>query len=71
MSPREKEKGTTMKVYVVEIEQYNDDGGLDAVEVVVYASEQTANQHADRVNKTHYEHAHVRPTEVLTKLREF
>ena len=51
-------------VWVVLVETYND-GQLEHVEPVIYASEQTARQHANR------DGSDVLRVPVLTKLREY
>lgn len=55
-----------MKVWLVVVEQYNYDGDLTGVvEITVYATKQTAQQHADR------DGGEVVGQDVLTKLRAY
>ena len=53
------------RVWVVLVETYDDEGHLISVEVIAYASEQTARQHAER------DDLHVSSVPVLTKLRQY
>jgi hypothetical protein len=54
-----------MTVWLVYLDQLDHEGELTAVEVVIYATERTARQHAER------DGGYVAPAEVLTKLRSY
>jgi len=54
-----------MKVWLVLVDQYDYEGDLTGVEITVYATEQTARQHADRHG------GEVVGQDVLTKLRGY